>query len=75
MLLHSSVLNELCPICGVGNPLEIVYGVASEEMSEAAAAGQIALGSIDVGSEDGVLAFRCRETACATEWGVIDWEA
>lgn len=74
-MLNSLVIEETCPSCGRTNPLEIVYGLASAEMTEAAATGQIALGSAWVDLEDGVIAFRCRDTSCSTEWGVIDWDA
>ena len=75
MILHCPVVEEICPNCGRGNPLEIVYGLASAEMTEAAATGQIALGSAGIDLEDGVIAFRCRGISCSAEWGVIDWDA
>jgi hypothetical protein len=66
-----TLLGEKCPLCGTRNPLEIVYGLPSAEMFDAASAGRIALGGCSMDEE--CTAFRCRRDDCGMEWGHFDW--
>lgn len=71
MQVSTDLSAERCPLCGKGNPLELVYGIPSGEMLKAVDAGHIALGGYLI--TDSNPAYRCRDGNCAREWGVIDW--
>lgn len=62
----------ICPQCTAAHPLEIVYGFHSAEMISAERHGEIALSQAVEDSH--CPAFRCRNTACAHEWGTIEWQ-
>ena len=54
-----------CPSCTTPNPLEILYGLPSNEMQLAESEGAIALGGCIVGDDSP--AYRCRD--CGHEFG------
>ena len=54
-----------CPSCTASNPLEILYGLPSNEMQLAEVEGAIALGGCIVGDDSP--AYRCRD--CGHEFG------
>lgn len=54
-----------CPSCATPNPLEILYGLPSNEMQLAESEGAIALGGCIVGDDSP--AYRCRD--CGHEFG------
>jgi DNA-directed RNA polymerase subunit RPC12/RpoP len=56
-----------CPSCTTPNPLEILYGLPSNEMQLAESGGAIALGGCIVGDESP--AYRCRD--CGHEFGEV----
>lgn len=59
--------NISCPTCEKTNPLEIVYGLPSNEMQLAEFEGTIALGGCVMQGNDP--AYRCRE--CGARFGTI----
>ncbi len=59
--------NVSCPKCETPNPLEIVYGLPSQEMQLAESEGSIALGGCVVEGDDP--AYKCRE--CGETFGTI----
>lgn len=56
-----------CPMCGTTEPLDIVYGLPSNEMMDAASEGAIVLGGCIIG--DDPPAYRCRNEDCGNEFG------
>jgi rubredoxin len=56
-----------CPSCTATNPLEILYGLPSNEMQLAESTGTIALGGSIVNGDDP--AYRCRD--CGHEFGEV----
>lgn len=54
-----------CPACSATNPVEIVYGLPSDEMHDAAARGDIALGGSVI--DDAAPIYQCRE--CGNSFG------
>jgi hypothetical protein len=59
--------NVSCPSCETPNPLEILYGLPSDEMQLAEFEGSIALGGCVMQGDDP--AYRCR--ACGHEFGEV----
>ncbi len=59
--------NVSCPKCATTNPVEIVYGMPSDEMQQAAAEGHIALGGCVISGDDP--AFICRN--CGEQFGTV----
>jgi hypothetical protein len=58
-----------CPECGTPEPLEIIYGLPSAEMSSAEAQGLIAFGGCIIEPESP--AYRCRNDGCDTAFGSL----
>lgn len=58
-----------CPNCGTPEPLEIIYGLPSAEMSSAGAEGLIELGGF-VAEADSP-AYRCRNSSCGNAFGTL----
>jgi rubredoxin len=56
-----------CPSCTATNPLEILYGLPSDEMQRAEFEGSIALGGCII--RDDNPAYRCRD--CGHEFGEV----
>jgi DNA-directed RNA polymerase subunit RPC12/RpoP len=56
-----------CPSCTATNPLEILYGLPSNEMQRAEFEGSIALGGCII--RDDNPAYRCRD--CGHEFGEV----
>ncbi len=67
MTLFNNPENISCPQCSATNPLEILYGLPSDEMQLAEFRGEIALGGCII--NDSSPAFACR--ACGAEFGEI----
>ena len=67
MTLFDKPENVSCPSCAATNPLEILYGLPSDEMQRAEFEGSIALGGCVMRGEDP--AYRCRE--CGHEFGEV----
>ena len=59
--------NVLCPKCETPNPLEILYGLPSQEMQRAETEGSIALGGCIIGNDSP--AYQCRD--CGERFGTI----
>ena len=68
-----------CPHCGANNPIEIVYGLPSDEMEASAAKGEIVLGGCTMSgmalTETGEIiapndpSYRCRNEECGRNFG------
>jgi hypothetical protein len=58
-----------CPQCGTTDPIEIVYGLPSGEMMDAAEAGAIALGGCVINDDNP--AYQCRNDTCGHSFGQI----
>ena len=67
MPLFNDPANVACPTCSATNPLEILYGLPSQEMFDAENKGEIALGGCVIQGDDP--AFLCRE--CGERFGTI----
>ena len=67
MSLFDDPSDVSCPKCGTTDPIEIVYGLPSSEMIEAAAEGAIALGGHVI--RDDIPAFLCRNDGCGHKFG------
>lgn len=59
--------NISCPTCEKPNPLEIVYGLPSNEMQLAESEGTISLGGCVIQGDDP--AYQCRD--CGERFGTI----
>ena len=69
MSLFDDPSDVSCPSCGTTDPIEILYGLPSSEMMEAADAGVIALGGCIVHPDNP--AYRCSNSECGTEFGQL----
>ncbi len=69
MSLFDDPSDVSCPHCGTTDPIEIVYGLPSGEMMEAAEAGAIALGGCVINDDNP--AYQCRSDACGQAFGRI----
>jgi len=58
-----------CPECGTPEPIEIIYGLPSAEMSSAQAEGLIELGGCIIEPE--APAYRCSNGECGTSFGSL----
>jgi DNA-directed RNA polymerase subunit RPC12/RpoP len=67
MTLFDKPEDIACPSCTATNPLEILYGLPSNEMQRAEFEGSIALGGCII--RDDNPAYRCRD--CGHEFGEI----
>ena len=69
MSLFDDPSDVSCPKCGATDPLEIIYGLPSAEMSEAAKNGVIALGGCIIDPDSP--AYRCRNESCGHAFGLL----
>lgn len=67
MTVFDNPEEQKCPNCDAANPLEIVYGLPSQEMFDAEMEGSIALGGCVIRGDDP--AFVCRD--CGERFGTI----
>jgi hypothetical protein len=56
----------ICPSCGSGQSVQIVYGLPSFRLFKASERGEVAIGGCIVGREGGDPDRQCRD--CGHEW-------
>ena len=67
MTLFDNLDDVECPTCSATNPIEILYGMPSEEMQHAEVEGHIVLGGCVISGNDP--AYQCR--ACGEQFGQV----